>query len=108
MFDAISSRFTDVWRKISGNATISEDNIKDAVRAIRTALLEADVSLAVVKNFTERVREKALGEDVLKGVRPGEQFIKIVHDELVNMMAEADTLDDRAAPGSSSVATGPR
>lgn len=95
MFDAISSRFTDVWRKISGNATISEDNIKDAVRAIRTALLEADVSLAVVKNFTERVREKALGEDVLKGVRPGEQFIKIVHDELVNMMAEADTLDDQ-------------
>lgn len=95
MFDSISSRFTDVWRKISGTAEISEDNIKDAVRAIRTALLEADVSLAVVKNFTERVREKALGEQVLKGVRPGEQFIKIVHDELVSMMNEPGTIDEQ-------------
>ncbi|MBK9975811.1 MAG: signal recognition particle protein [Planctomycetes bacterium] len=95
MFDSIASRFTDVWRKISGTANITEDNIKDAVRAIRTALLEADVSLPVVKNFTERVREKALGADVLQGVRPGEQFIKIVHDELVNMMSEPGMLDEQ-------------
>jgi signal recognition particle subunit SRP54 len=66
------------------------------VRSIRTALLEADVSLQVAKNFTERVREKALGEDVLKGVRPGEQFIKIVNDELIRMMAEPGTVDDQA------------
>ena len=95
MFDSISSRFTDVWRRISGTAAITEDNIKDAVRAIRTALLEADVSLGVVKNFTERVREKALGEDVVKGVRPGEQFIKIVHDELAAMMSEPGLVDEQ-------------
>ncbi|MCC6465914.1 MAG: signal recognition particle protein [Planctomycetes bacterium] len=95
MFDNIANRFTDVWRKISGTANISEDNIKDALRAIRTALLEADVSLQVVKNFTDSVKEKALGEEVLKGVRPGEQFIKIVHDELVRMMSEPGTLDEQ-------------
>ena len=94
MFDNISSRFTDLWRKMSGSDTISEDNVKEAVRAIRTALLEADVSLQVAKGFTERVREKALGEQVLKGVRPGEQFIKIVNDELVHMMQEPDVIDD--------------
>ncbi len=94
MFDNISNRFTDLWRKISGTDTITEDNVKDAVRSIRTALLEADVSLQVVKGFTDRVKEKALGEGVLKGVRPGEQFVKIVHDELVDMMSEPDTIDD--------------
>lgn len=95
MFDNITSRFTDLWRKMSGSDTISEENIKEAVRAIRTALLEADVSLQVAKNFTERVREKALGEEVLKGVRPGEQFIKIVNDELIRMMSEPGIIDDQ-------------
>jgi signal recognition particle subunit SRP54 len=95
MFDNISSRFTDLWRKLGGSDTISEDNFKDAARTIRTALLEADVSLQVAKNFTERVREKALGAEVLKGVRPGEQFIKIVNDELVKMMQEPGVVDDQ-------------
>ncbi|KAA0209745.1 signal recognition particle protein [bacterium] len=95
MFDNIAKRFGEVWRKISGNAEITEANIQDAVRAIRTALLEADVSLKIAKDFTERVREKALGEQVLKGVRPGEQFVKIVHDELVNMMSAPETVDDK-------------
>lgn len=95
MFDNISSRFSDLWRKMSGSATITEDNVKEAVRAIRTALLEADVSLQVAKGFTERVREKALGEEVLKGVRPGEQFIKVVNDELIRMMREPDVVDEQ-------------
>ena len=95
MFDNISSRFTDLWRKMSGSDTISEENVKDAVRAIRTALLEADVSLKVAKNFTENVREKALGAEVLQGVRPGEQFIKIVHDELIRMMNEPGVVDEQ-------------
>lgn len=95
MFDNISSRFTDLWRKMSGSDTISEENVKDAVRAIRTALLEADVSLKVAKNFTENVREKALGAEVLQGVRPGEQFIKIVHDELIRMMNEPGIVDEQ-------------
>lgn len=95
MFDNISSRFTDLWRKMSGSDTISEDNIKEAARAIRTALLEADVSLKVAKNFTETVREKALGAEVMQGVRPGEQFIKIVHDELIKMMNEPGSVDEQ-------------
>jgi signal recognition particle subunit SRP54 len=95
MFDNISGRFSDLWRKMSGSDTITEDNVKEAARTIRTALLEADVSLKVAKEFTERVREKALGEEVLKGVRPGEQFIKIVNDELTRMMDEPGTVDDQ-------------
>jgi signal recognition particle subunit SRP54 len=95
MFDNISNRFSDLWRKMSGSATITEDNVKEAVRSIRTALLEADVSLQVAKGFTERVREKALGEEVLKGVRPGEQFIKVVNDELIRMMREPDVVDEQ-------------
>ena len=95
MFDNISSRFSDLWRKMAGTDTITEENVTEASRAIRTALLEADVSLKVAKGFTERVREKALGEEVLKGVRPGEQFVKIVHDELIHMMQEPDVIDDQ-------------
>lgn len=95
MFDNISSRFSDLWRKMSGSDSITEDNVKEAVRSIRTALLEADVSLQVAKGFTERVREKALGAEVLKGVRPGEQFIKIVNDELIRMMQEPDVVDEQ-------------
>ena len=95
MFDNISSRFSDLWRKMAGSDKITEDNIKEAVRSIRTALLEADVSLQVAKNFTERVREKALGAEVMQGVRPGEQFVKIVHDELLNMMEEPGIVDEQ-------------
>lgn len=95
MFDNISSRFSDLRRKLAGTDKISEDNIKEAARTVRTALLEADVSLKIAKNFTQRVREKALGEEVVKGVHPGEQFIKIVNDELIGMMHEPDTVDDQ-------------
>ncbi|MCC6574865.1 MAG: signal recognition particle protein [Planctomycetes bacterium] len=95
MFDNISKRFSEVWRKLSGNTEITEANIQDAVRAIRTALLEADVSLKVVKDFTDHVKEKALGADVLKGVRPGEQFVKVVHDEMVKMMSSPDVVDEK-------------
>lgn len=95
MFDNISGRFTDLWRKMSGSDTISEDNVKDAARTIRKALLEADVSLKVAKNFTDRVKEKALGKEVLEGVRPGEQFIKIVHEEMLEMMTAPDVVDEQ-------------
>jgi signal recognition particle subunit SRP54 len=95
VFDNISSRFSDLWRKMAGSDKITEDNVKEAVRSIRTALLEADVSLQVAKNFTERVREKALGAEVMQGVRPGEQFVKIVHDELLRMMEEPGVVDEQ-------------
>lgn len=86
MFDSLSEKLQDIIRTASGNAQLTEDNIQDAIREIRRALLNADVSLTVVKSFITNVKEKALGADVLKSVKPAEQLIKIVHDELVSLL----------------------
>ena len=86
MFDELGDKLSGAFRKLRGEARISEENVRDAVREVRLALLDADVNLKVVKQFISAVREKALGEDVLKSVKPGQQFVKIVHDELVSMM----------------------
>lgn len=88
MFDTLSEKFSDAFRNIQGKGKISEDNIEQTLKEVRTALLEADVNFKVVKDFTARVKEQALGEKVLKGLKPGEQFVKIVHDELSHMMGE--------------------
>ncbi len=82
MLDALQERFDNILRGLKGQAKISENNIEDAVRDIRRALLEADVNVKVVRDFVGNVREKAMGAEVLKGVNPGQQFVKIVHDEL--------------------------
>ena len=86
MFDSLGKKLQNVARSISGQGTISEKNITDALRDVRLALLEADVHFKVVKDFVTRTREKALGSDVLLGLNPGQQFIKIVYDELVETM----------------------
>ena len=86
MFDALGQKFEDVFRSLSGQKTLSESNIQDAVREVRMALLEADVNFKVVKDFVEAVRRLALGTEVLRSVRPGQMFVKIVHDEMVRMM----------------------
>ncbi|MFW6286732.1 MAG: signal recognition particle protein [Candidatus Sumerlaeota bacterium] len=86
MFETLGRKLQDVGRKMSGQGTISEENITDALREVRLALLEADVHFKVVKDFIARAREKALGAEVLRGVNPGQQFIQIVHDELVETM----------------------
>ena len=88
MFDNLSEKFSDAFKNISGKGTISESNIEDSLKQVRTALLEADVNFKVVKEFVAKVKEQALGEKVLKGVNPGEQFIKIMHDELTNLMGD--------------------
>ncbi|MCA8938486.1 MAG: signal recognition particle protein [Planctomycetes bacterium] len=93
MFDAISGKFQDVFRKLTGNAELSEDNVKDAARAIKRALLEADVNLTIAKDFVADVREKALGEKVLQGVNPAQQFIKVVNDELIAMMSDPNSVE---------------
>lgn len=89
MFDTLSEKFTDAIKNISGKGKISESNIDEAIKKIRTALLEADVNFLVVKDFIASVKEKALGDKVLRGVNPGEQFTKVVHDELCEMMGKA-------------------
>lgn len=78
--------------KLAGQKKLTEDNISEAVSEVRMALLEADVNYGVAKTLVKRVKEKALGDAVIKSVTPGQQFIKIVHDELVTLMGggEAD------------------
>lgn len=86
MFDALGEKFESVFKKLRGESRLTEENIKTAMREVRMALLEADVNFKVVRDFTQTVSEKALGTEVLRSVRPGQQFIKIVHDEMVAMM----------------------
>lgn len=86
MFDQLSDRLQNVVAQLSGKSQLSLDNMEDALKDVRRALLEADVSLRVVKSFVTRIRERAEGESVLKHVDPGQQLIKIVHDELVILL----------------------
>jgi signal recognition particle subunit SRP54 len=88
MFDALADRLESAWKKLRGQDKISQSNIQDALREVRRALLEADVNLQVVKDFITEVEAKAQGSEVIAGVRPDQQFIKIVYDELVQVMGE--------------------
>ena len=90
MFDALADRLDDAWKKLRGQDKISKSNIQDALKEVRRALLSADVNLQVVKAFIADVEQKALGEGVISGVNPGQQFIKIVYDELVEVMGESN------------------
>ena len=90
MFDNLSDRLLTTVKRLRGQGRLTEDNIKDTLREVRMALLEADVALSVVKDFTDRVRERAVGQEVLKSLSPGEAFIKVVNDELVATMGEAN------------------
>ena len=87
MFENLTERLSDTLKKVTGQATLTDENIKDALRDVRMALLEADVALPVVKDFVDAVKERALGQDVLKSLSPGQAFIKIVRDELEAMMS---------------------
>src|SRR4051812_9322824 len=91
MFTALTDKLSGVFRGLAGRGRISEENVRDAMRDVRTALLEADVNFKVVKDFTERVLEKAQGQEVIKSLKPGEVMVKIVYDELVNLMGPVDT-----------------
>ena len=90
MFDALADKLDDAWKKLRGQNKISKANIQDTLKEVRRALLAADVNLQVVKAFIADVEEKALGEGVISGVNPGQQFIKIVYDELVTVMGESN------------------
>jgi signal recognition particle subunit SRP54 len=90
MFDALADRLEAAWKKLRGQDKISHSNIQEALREVRRALLEADVNLQVVKEFISEVEAKAQGAEVIAGVRPDQQFIKIVYDELVRVMGETN------------------
>jgi signal recognition particle subunit SRP54 len=86
MFEALGERLDKAIKKIKGYGYITEDNIGDMVREIRLSLLEADVNYQVVKDFTNKIKEKALGEEVKKSLKPGEMFVKILNDELIDLL----------------------
>ena len=90
MFETLTERLSTSLRSISGTGQLTEDNIKDTLREVRMALLEADVALPVTRDFVARVKEKALGQEVLKELAPGQAFVKIVYDELTEMMGSAN------------------
>jgi len=90
MFDYISDRFTGIFDKLRYGGKLTEDNVQEGLREVRRALLEADVNVEVAREFLERVKAKAVGEEVLKGVNPGQQIVQIVHDELIELMGEPD------------------
>lgn len=90
MFESLSDKLRKVLKDVRGQGTISEKNIQDALKEVRIALLEADVSFTVVKDFINSVREKALGKDVLESLTPGQQFTKIVQDELAALLGGTD------------------
>lgn len=99
MFDNLSGRLSDAARQLSGKGRLTETNIKDTLRQVRLALLEADVALPVVKSFIDRIRERALGEEVGKSLTPGQSLVKIIHAELVRILgSESAPLDLRAQP----------
>ena len=98
MFDSLTDRLTETFRKFAGRARLDETNIQEGLRDVRLALLEADVNFKVVKDFVERVKQRALGQEVLKSVSPGQQVVKVVHDELVDLLGGTNTaLDLRGA-----------
>ena len=91
MFETLTERFNDVFRRLSGRGRISEDNVREGMRDVRTALLEADVNYNVVRQFCDQVVEKAVGQEVIKSLHPGQVMVKIVHDELVGLMGPVDS-----------------
>jgi len=96
MFDNLTKRLQQTLKRVRGEGRLTEANIADALREVRMALLEADVALPVVKEFLEQVRTRALGQEVLGSLTPGQAFIKIVHDEMVVLMGEANKRLDLA------------
>src|SRR6058998_1825001 len=88
MFDSLSTRLQDVFKTLRGEGRLTEENIEAALREIRLALLEADVNFKVVKAFIDRVRDRAMGQDVLRSLSPSQQVIKIVRDEMVALFGD--------------------
>src|SRR5437867_7148339 len=86
MFDSLSSKLQNAFKNLRGLGKISEDNVGDSLREVRMALLEADVNFKVARDFIERVKTKSLGEEVVQSIQPGQQIIKIIHDELVELL----------------------
>src|SRR5580765_2056874 len=99
MFQSLSDRLSGILDKLTRRGSLTESDVAEAMRGVRRALLEADVALEVVREFIDKVKAKAVGQDVVKSVTPGQMVVKIVHDELVAMLgSDGQTIDLNAVP----------
>src|ERR1043166_5131527 len=98
MFDSLSEKLQSVFKNLRGYGKLTEKNVADALREVRVAMLEADVNYKVAKDFIERTKQRALGQEVFSSVTPGQQIVKIVHDELVALMGGTDAHGTVAPP----------
>src|SRR5579859_6557718 len=98
MFESLTDKLGQALRNLRGVGRLTEENMADALKEVRTALLSADVHFKVAREFVERVQQQCAGQDVLKGVTPGQQIIKIIHDELVRLLGEGSTALSAARP----------
>ncbi|MEK1933232.1 MAG: signal recognition particle receptor subunit alpha, partial [Pararhizobium sp.] len=98
MFESLQDRLGSILNGLTGRGALSEADVSAALREVRRALLEADVALEVVRSFTDKVREKAVGAEILKSIKPGQMVVKIVHDELINMLGSEGVPIDLNAP----------
>src|SRR6267142_2819087 len=90
MFDSLSSKLQTAFKNLRGLGKISEENAGEALREVRLALLEADVNFKVARDFIERVKAKSIGQEVIQSIQPGQQIIKIIHDELVDLLGASN------------------
>ena len=97
-FDSLTEKLQNVFKNLRSKGRLTEDDVKAALREVKMALLEADVNFKVVKNFVKSVQERAVGQDVMSGLNPGQMVIKIVNDELVNLM-DSETTEIKFQPG---------
>ena len=88
MFDALSGKLQQAFRNLRGLGKLSEANVAEALREVRMALLEADVNFKVARDFIERVKTQSLGTEVVRSIQPGQQIVKIIHDEMVNLLGD--------------------
>ena len=99
MFQNLTQRLSTAIERLRGKARLNEEHVREGLREVRIALLEADVALPVVQSFISQVKERALGQEVISSLQPGQALVKIVHDELVRVMGEEnEALDLKASP----------
>lgn len=97
-FDSLTEKLQNVFKNLRGKGKLTEDDVKEALREVKMALLEADVNFKVVKKFVKDVQERAIGQDVMNGLNPGQMVIKIVNEELIRLMG-SETTEIKLQPG---------
>ena len=97
-FDSLTEKLQNVFKNLRGKGKLTEDDVKEALREVKMALLEADVNFKVVKKFVKDVQERAVGQDVMNGLNPGQMVVKIVNEELINLMG-SETTEIKLQPG---------